>query len=92
MKSEDDVITIYNGTPITKTMLDEWDEAYSSGRIPDGYERDGGVHVGRPPLIEGDMSTITIRIPAEQKDALKREADERGMSLSGYVREVIALR
>lgn len=47
MKPEDEAATADDGTPVTEAMLDAWDEAYSSGKIPQGYERDDGVRAMR---------------------------------------------
>ena len=47
---------------------------------------------GRPKLYDGDMETLSIRIPSSQKSALREEAASRGASVSDYVRGILALR
>lgn len=80
------------GIPVSSKMLDSWVESYKAGRLPEGYAFDGPIRPGRPKLIEGEMATITIRIPLSLKKALTREAENAGMTTSGYVREVLATR
>lgn len=92
METNSEIVAEYKGMPITKDLVDEWADAYESGRIPSGYTPDGPAQVGRPPLFDGEVTTLTVRIPVVQKEALTREAEERGMTLSGYVRELLALR
>ncbi len=73
-------------------MVDEWCSAYDAGRIPEGYDEADPVTRGRPRIFDSGMNTITIRIPAAQKEALKEEAAERGLTVSTYVREILAAR
>ena len=47
---------------------------------------------GRPKLYDGDMETLSIRIPSSRKSALREEAASRGASVSDYVRGILALR
>lgn len=65
---------------------------YERGEMPAGYRDDGPVRSGRPPLFGDGMDTLTVRIPVAQKRALQAEAASAGVSLSGYVRQVLALR
>lgn len=81
-----------NGIAVTPEMLDEWCSAYESESLPEGYSYDGPTRVGRPRLTNEQMTTMTIRIPLSQKEALAKAAKEKGMSFSGYVREVLATR
>ncbi len=81
-----------NGVAVSQDLIDEWNDAYSVGKIPDGYEKAELVVQGRPRLFDEDMSTVTIRIPATQKEALKDEAAQRGVTISTYVREILAVR
>ena len=93
LKAKDGVYCMaQDGTPITAEMVDGWCEAYDAGRLPDGYAVDGGVRKGRPRLSAEGMASMTVRVPRSQKEALAREAAQRGMDLSGYVREILALR
>ena len=81
-----------NGQKITGEVVDKWCAAYEDGRFPDGYEPVGGIVRGRPPLYGDKMSSITIRVPLMQKVALEQEAIDSGVSLSSYLRNIIALR
>lgn len=92
IKLKDLNVIAEDGTKVTGDMVEAWEDAYDSGHLPDGYEVDGAVHAGRPKLYEGEMSTMTIRVPKAEKDRLTREAKRRGMTLSGYVRHVIETR
>lgn len=81
-----------NGTAVTADMIGEWSDAYDNGKLPAGYAPDGPSRSGRPKLVDGEMATLTIRIPLAQKEALVRGARERGISLSCYARELLSLR
>lgn len=83
-------VTAEGGAKVTGDDVSAWEEAYASGQIPDGYVAEGRAHAGRPRLYEGEMSTMTIRVPKAEKERLAREAKRRGLSLSSYVRDVIA--
>lgn len=80
------------GVAVSAEMLDSWVESYEAGALPEGYSFDGPVRPGRPKLIEGEMTTMTIRIPLAMKNAICKEAEDQGMTASGYVREVLSLR
>ena len=80
------------GIPVTGAMIEEWCAAYDRGELPDGYETEGVVTRGRPPLHGERMASMTIRIPYAQKAALEREAHEHGVPTSTYVRRILALR
>lgn len=80
------------GTVVNAEMLESWIESYDADELPEGYSFDGLVRPGRPKLIEGEMTTMTIRVPLALKKAICREAEEQGMTASGYVREVLSLR
>ena len=43
-------------------------------------------------LTRGDMSTTTIRVPANLKAAIAEEASLSGMSFSAYIRQCAILR
>lgn len=92
IKLKDLDITAEDGTRVTGDMVKAWDDAYSAGHLPDGYKADGTVRVGRPKLYDGEMSTVTVRLPKAEKERLAREAKRRGVSLSSYVREVLETR
>ena len=80
------------GVPVTGVMVDEWCAAYENGELPDGYEAAGLASRGRPPLHGERMSSMTIRLPQAQKAALEKEARERGVPTSVYVRRLLALK
>ena len=80
------------GVPVTGAMIDEWCAAYDKGELPDGYEVEGVVNRGRPPLHGERMSSMTIRIPHSQKVALEKEAHKHGIPTSTYVRRILSLR
>lgn len=92
IKLDDLDVIAEDGTRVTGDMVEAWEDAYSSGRLPEGYEVEGPAHAGRPKLYEGEMSTMTIRVPKAEKERLAHEAKRRGMTLSGYVRHVIETR
>lgn len=92
VKLKDLDVVAEDGTRVTGGMVEAWEGAYGSGHLPEGYEVDGPVHAGRPKLYDGEMSTMTIRVPKAEKDRLTREAKRRGVSLSSYVREVLEAR
>lgn len=93
VKPTDDVLCVAeDGTPVTGNMILGWCEAYDRGELPNGYEVDGVVSRGRPPLHGERMATMTIRLPHSQKVALEREAKERGVPTSTYVRRILTLR
>ena len=79
------------GQEVTGEMIDKWCKAYDAGHFPDGYVP-CEISQGRPPLYGEKMSTVTIRIPEVQKTALEYEASTSGISLSSYIRNIIALR
>ena len=79
-------------TSVPSSKVEEWLEAYENGRLPEGYSFTSGVKYGRPKLYEDDMETLSIRIPASQKSALRDEAKAQGASVSDYVRGILALR
>lgn len=80
------------GVPVTGAMVDEWCAAYDKGELPDGYEVEGIVSRGRPPLHGEKMASMTIRLPRSQKAALEDEARAHGVPTSTYVRRILALR
>lgn len=91
VKPTDDVISIAeDGTPVTGNMILEWCAAYDRGEYPGRVVEE--KKIGRPPLHGERMSTITIRIPRDEKAALEDEARRRGVSTSEYVRGVLETR
>lgn len=78
-----------NGTFVTEELMDAWEKAYSRGETPEGYTMESKVYRGRPKLFDCEMASITIRLPRAQKNALEQEAAERGMTFSGYVRQIL---
>ena len=97
------VAVAQDGTKVTGEMIHSWCADYDQEKLPKGYEFSGSVaeatreleeseKPGRPPLFGERMSSITIKIPIEQKKALQHEAQLAGASLSSYVRNIITTR
>lgn len=80
-----------NGYPVTQADIDRWNEAYDKGELPKGYSFDGEVKQGRPRLFADGTSSLTVRIPVGLKNYVTNKASERGISVSDYVREVLAM-
>ncbi len=78
-----------NGVAVTEEMVQTWCEAYEAGEIPEGYDEASPVVQGRPKLFEGEMTSVTIRIPVQEKSALQQEAASQGVSMSVYLRGIL---
>jgi hypothetical protein len=79
-----------NGQEITEAMIEGWCEAYERGEFPEGERTVGGVVMGRPPLSADKTVTVTVKIPIGMKEALARKAQNQGVTMSAYVRSVLA--
>lgn len=80
-----------NGQDITETMIGEWCEAYERGEFPEGERTVGGLVNGRPPLSESEETVVLIvKVPVGMKAALAEAAKGKGMTVSAYVRGVLA--
>ena len=84
------MINMKTGT-IDEKLIEQWDESYSKGELPDGFEFAGPAHSGRPKMYDEDMTTLTIRIPVSQKNALIKEAKKSKQSMSEYTRNLITI-
>lgn len=91
IKLEDLNVTAEDGAAVTGADVESWEDAYAHGRLPDGYAR-GSVRPGRPRLSADVTETLTIRLAKGEKEQIKREAGELGMTASAYVREILAMR
>lgn len=79
-----------NGQEITEAMIGSWCDAYERGEFPEGERTVGEVVMGRPPLSAEKTTTVTVKIPVGMKATLTRKAEERGTTMSAYVRSVLA--
>lgn len=79
-----------NGQEITEEMINSWCEAYERGDFPEGERTVGEVVMGRPPLSAEKTTTVTIKVPVGMKATLTRKAEENGVTMSAYVRNVLA--
>ena len=81
--------TAANGQEITEEMIGRWCEAYDRGEFPEGERTVGNVVMGRPPLSTDKTVTIALKVPAGMKEALARKAEQKGTTMSAYVRSVL---
>ena len=79
-----------NGQEITEAMIGSWCDAYERGEFPEGERTVGEVVMGRPPLSAEKTTTVTVKIPVGMKATLTKKAEERGTTMSAYVRSVLA--
>lgn len=82
--------TAANGQEIDDEMIDRWCEAYEQGDFPSGEHTVGEVVMGRPKLSAEKTTTLTIKLPVGMKAALNRKAKIKGMTMSNYLRSLIA--
>lgn len=82
--------TAANGMEITESMIERWCSAYEQGEFPEGERTVGSVVMGRPPMSADKTVTVGVKMPRGMKAALTSKAKARGMSMSNYVREVLA--
>ena len=75
---------------ITEAMIGSWCDAYERGEFPEGERTVGEVVMGRPPLSAEKTTTVTVKIPVGMKATLTKKAEERGTTMSAYVRSVLA--
>ena len=53
---------------------------------------EGGTHdyhIGRPPLTDEELETVTFRAPKSKVAAMERKAKERGISKSEFLRQAM---
>ena len=79
-----------NGQEIKEAMIVSWCDAYERGEFPEGERTVGEVVMGRPPLSAEKTTTVTVKIPVGMKATLTKKAEERGTTMSAYVRSVLA--
>lgn len=79
-----------NGQEVTDAMIERWCSAYERGEFPEGERSVGEVVMGRPPLSADGTETLTIKLPSGMKAAIRRKAEQMGMTASAYVRNVLA--
>ena len=78
--------TAANGQVITEEMIDGWCAAYEEGEFPADEHTVGGVVRGRPPLSREETVTLSVKVPAGMKEAIRRRAEEEGVTPSEYAR------
>lgn len=62
------------------------------GSPPDGVATVNGCPrrpLGRPRVVPGPCSSLSVYLPTSVYDHLTRRAERRGQSVSGYVRDVL---
>ena len=79
-----------SGQVLTDETIDSWCEAYEKGEFPTGEHSVGPVVYGRPPRSQELTTTMTVKIPVGMKVALTKRAEKQGMTMSSYVRNVLA--
>jgi len=79
-------ITTDTGVVLTDDMLDKMAEEYESGTWEG---RLGKVSVGRPPLSNEEMVSITFKVPKSRAVSIESKAKERGETRSQYLRDVV---
>lgn len=74
-----------NGTVLTDEMLDKRAEEYEDGT----WSGHGEVAMGRPRLYDGDMGTVSFRLPCSRIRAVEAAAKRQGESKSDFFRRAI---
>lgn len=69
----------------TEEMIDRWSSEYRQGAL-----RNEGIPVGRPPLSVRGTVQLNVKVPVELRELIDRRAREHGLSMSSYVRQVLA--
>ena len=78
-----------DGKIYTDEDINRWCEAYEKGEFPEGEKATGVVVGGRPPQANAQTTTITCKVPVGMKIALRKKADEQGISTSAYIRSAL---
>ena len=78
-----------DGKVYTDEDINRWCEAYERGEFPEGEEATGVVVSGRPPQANAQTTTITCKVPVGMKVALKKKAEQQGMTTSAYIRSAL---
>lgn len=88
--AKDDVVfTAMGAIPVTESMIEGIEQAYSEGRVPEGYDAESPVMWGRPRLYDEDMASITMRVPVSLKEKLERQAKDADMTMSALIRSIL---
>ena len=85
-----DEIIAENGQAVTEETIDSWCDALDRDEWPSGWRNVGEIVDGKPPQTASDTETLSIKVPSGMKKAIDREARDRGMTTSAYVRGVLA--
>lgn len=78
-----------DGREITEEMIEHWCASYERGEFPEGEHSVGSVVMGRPPLSNQKTESMTIKLPAGMRAALRLRAEQMGVNTSEYVRSVL---
>lgn len=78
-----------DGREITEEMIEHWCASYELGEFPEGEHSVGSVVMGRPPLSNQKTESMTIKLPAGMRAALRLRAEQMGVNTSEYVRSVL---
>lgn len=78
-----------DGREITEEMIERWCASYERGEFPEGEHSVGSVVMGRPPLSNQKTESMTIKLPAGMRAALRLRAEQMGVNTSEYVRSVL---
>ena len=79
-----------NNNIIDEKLIEQWEKSYSKGELPKGFEFSGPARAGRPKMFEDDMTTLTIRIPVSQKNAISQGAKKSKQIMSEYTRQLLS--
>ena len=79
-----------SGQVLTDETIDRMAEAYGRGEWPDGERNAGPAVRGRPPLSSDGSEVLSVKLAVGMKTGLQHLAAREGMSLSAYVRYVLA--
>lgn len=85
-----DEIIAENGQVVTEEMIDGWCEALDRDEWPKGWRNVGEIVDGKPSQSASGTETLSVKVPSAMKKAIDREAKDRGMTTSVYVRGVLA--
>ena len=82
--SEQELLARFN---VTAEQLDEWADEYENTDWT--HMRFGRVRVGRPPLTNEDLTSVTVKIPESRATALDRIQAQTGITKSEFIRRAI---
>lgn len=77
--------TLKSGKVITDEEIEAMAEAIESGELPGQWS--GEVVVGRPRLADEPLDVISFKMPHSAAQAVKRAAEQEGISRSSFLRK-----